>query len=88
MDLPWTDVSFVEHWDDLAKAHWLYSPTKQIFWTCDTPESLTVKADYVRFFNLGGLMFWEVSGDLDGELITALHHGLKVADPPETNPCS
>jgi chitinase len=86
-DLPWTDPSFQEHWDDLAKAAWLYSPTKQIFWTYDNPESLAVKADYVRFFNLGGLMFWEVSGDLGGTLIDALHHGLKVADAPTSNPC-
>ena len=86
-DLPLSDLGYTEHWDDLAKAAWLYNPTSQIFWTYDNPESLAVKADYVRFFNLGGLMFWEVSGDDGGTLIEALHHGLKVADPPTSDPC-
>lgn len=35
------------------------------------------KAHYVRKENLGGIMFWELSGDTpDGELIGAIADGL------------
>jgi chitinase len=86
-DLPLSDPDYTEHWDDLAKAAWLYNPTTDIFWTYDNPESLALKADYVRFFNLGGLMFWEVSGDDDdGTLIKALYDGLQSTADPVT-PC-
>lgn len=86
-DLPLSDPGFTEHWDDLAQAAWLYSPTSQIFWTYDNPQSLALKADYVRFFNLGGLMFWEVSGDDDdGTLIKAIDDALQSTEDP-VNPC-
>jgi chitinase len=36
------------------------------------------KAKYVRKNDLGGIMFWELSGDTpDGELIEAIDDGLK-----------
>lgn len=57
---------------------WIYDPTAQIFWSYDDPQSLGLKADYVQERNLGGVMFWELSGDTaDGELIAALHAGLE-----------
>lgn len=35
------------------------------------------KTKYVRLNGLGGVMFWELSGDTsDGELISAIHKGL------------
>jgi chitinase len=36
----------------------------------------------VRLNGLGGVMFWELSGDTsDGELITAIHEGLTGRGP-------
>ena len=41
------------------------------------PKSLKHKADYVRRTDLGGVMFWELTGDTDdGDLISAIHEGL------------
>jgi chitinase len=86
--VPLLGQGYAEHWDDLAKAAWLYNPATKIFWSYDEPQSLALKAQYVRFFNLGGLMFWELSGDDDpGTLITTLYDGLKTTSPTE-DPCS
>jgi chitinase len=57
---------------------WIYDSAAQIFWSYDDPQSLGLKADYVQQRDLGGVMFWELSGDTaDGELIAALHAGLE-----------
>jgi chitinase len=38
---------------------------------------MAAKADYVRSNRLGGIMFWELSGDTpDGELVSAIAGGL------------
>jgi hypothetical protein len=43
----------------------------------EDPKSLKDKTDYVRHRNLGGVMFWELTGDTDdGDLISAIHEGL------------
>ena len=56
-------------------AAWLFNGTS--FWTFDDPAVMTAKADYVREKKLGGIMFWELSGDTpDGELIAAISDGL------------
>ena len=57
------------------KAAWLFDGTT--FWTFDDPTIMNEKAHYVRKENLGGIMFWELSGDTpDGELIDAIADGL------------
>jgi Chitinase len=51
------------YWDSLAMAPWLYNQEKKIFWTFEDPKSIALKSRYVDAYNLGGLMFWELSGD-------------------------
>ena len=42
----------------------------------DDPTIMNEKARYVRKENLGGIMFWELSGDTsNGTLITAVRNG-------------
>jgi chitinase len=61
-----------------ARAFWIYSPTARIFWSYDDPEALREKAAYVRSSGLGGIMFWELSGDDPaGSLLTAISEGLR-----------
>ncbi|HUH06313.1 MAG TPA: glycoside hydrolase family 18 protein [Egibacteraceae bacterium] len=70
-----TDQGFTRYWDAEAQVPWLFDGTT--FWTYDDPESLGIKAEYVNDNGLGGMMFWEVTGDTsNGELITAIHSGL------------
>ena len=46
-----------------AQVPWLYNPATQIFITYEDPQSLGIKADYVRNNRLGGMMVWELSFD-------------------------
>jgi chitinase len=71
--------SFTRYSDRRAGAAWLFDGTT--FWTLDDPAVMSEKAEYVRRNRLGGLMFWELSGDTpDGELIGAIAAGLGRRD--------
>jgi chitinase len=66
---------FTRYEDTQAGAAWLFDGTT--FWTFDDPQVMRAKADYVRRNRLGGIMFWELSGDTpNGELISAIAGGL------------
>jgi chitinase len=68
-------AGFTRYEDSDAGAAWLFDGTT--FWTFDDPAIMHAKAQYVRSNGLGGLMFWELSGDTpDGELIDAIAAGL------------
>jgi chitinase len=72
-------TGFTRYWDRRAGAAWLYDGST--FWTYDDPPVMELKAQYVRKHKLGGLMFWELSGDTpDGELIDAIAGGLSGRD--------
>jgi chitinase len=59
-----SDSGFVYHWDDSAKAPYLYNPAKKLFVTYDDPKSIGLKTNYVIEKGLGGIMFWELGADL------------------------
>jgi len=67
------------HWDERAKAPFLWNETSRTFISYDDPQSIREKADYVRSKGLGGMMFWELSQDHNDELldviVTALTNG-------------
>jgi len=64
-------------WQDEAKVPWLYEPEKKIMVSYDDPESMRHKGVYVRERGLGGVMFWELTGDdADHSLLGALTQGL------------
>jgi len=66
---------FTRYEDRRAGAAWLFDGTT--FWTFDDPRVMTQKTRYVDDNDLGGIMFWELSGDTaDGELIHAISNGL------------
>jgi len=54
---------------------WLYNAERRIWISYDDSQSVELKARYVRERGLGGVMFWELSGD-DGTLLRAIHRGL------------
>jgi chitinase len=69
------DSGFTRYEDRRAGAAWLFDGTT--FWTFDDPRVMAQKAHYVNDNDLGGIMFWELSGDTaDGELIHAISSGL------------
>jgi chitinase len=78
---------FTRYWDETASAPYLYNPAEQVFWSYDDPESLGLKAGYVRYHGLGGMMFWEIAhDDAQGSLVKAIDDGLK-AEIPAKDPC-
>ena len=47
------------------------------FWTFEDPAVMQLKGEYVKANRLGGIMFWELSGDTPGgDLITAIASSL------------
>ena len=53
------------YWDDKAKVPYIYSPINGgTFITYENPQSLQYKLDYIKDLGLGGVMFWELDGDV------------------------
>jgi chitinase len=63
---------FDRYWDSKASAPYLYNPDKQIFVSYDDPQSVALKCSYVLTHKLGGVMFWDYSGDPSGALLRAI----------------
>ena len=70
---------FVRFWDPHALAPYLWNARRRIFVTYDDPESIRLKARYVRRHGLGGIMFWEYNDDPSGALLHALSSALTAA---------
>ncbi|WP_333645938.1 glycoside hydrolase family 18 protein [Lacrimispora sp.] len=54
---------------------WMFNGT--IFISYEDPQSIAQKTAYIKIKKLGGAMIWELSQDSDGELLNALHDGMK-----------
>ena len=68
---------FIRYWDPIASAPYLYSSEKQIFVSYEDPESLAAKCRYVLTHKLGGVMFWDYSGDPSGTLLGVINQTLQ-----------
>ena len=65
---------FVEHWDPVAKAPYLYNATDSLFISYDNPKSVKLKTKYVKENGLGGIMFWQLTDDTQQNgLLDAIH---------------
>lgn len=68
-----TRPGFARHWDDKAKAPYLWNAkTKQLV-SYDDEESVTLKCDYVREHGMAGVMFWQYASDPKTYLLTAIN---------------
>ncbi|MGH9457404.1 MAG: glycoside hydrolase family 18 protein [Thermoanaerobaculia bacterium] len=68
---------FERHWDEAARAPWLWNAETATFISYDDPASIREKARFVRRHGLGGIMYWEHSHDPDEVLLTVLYHSLR-----------
>ena len=68
---------FVRHWDDHAKAPYLWNSRSRTFISYDDPESIGIKAQYVKANHLGGMMFWELSEERNDELLDVIVRSLR-----------
>lgn len=69
---------FERFWDPVALAPYLYNSQTQIFVTYDDPESVAAKCSYVLKQRLGGVMFWDYSGDYAHELLNTINAHLRT----------
>src|SRR5690606_15515227 len=58
---------YMYHWDDVAKAPIIYNAEKKFFATFDDRRSVSEKTLYVKQHGLGGIMFWQLPHDADGD---------------------
>ena len=57
--------TYQRFYDSTMVTPWLWNSTRQVFLSTEDEQSLNVKADYVVSKGIGGIMFWELSGDYD-----------------------
>ncbi|MBO9657775.1 MAG: glycoside hydrolase family 18 protein [Chitinophagaceae bacterium] len=69
---------FTRHWDDKAKAPYLFNETTKHFISYDDEESVKLKCQYVEEKKLGGVMFWEYSSDPKGYLLNVINKTLSA----------
>ncbi len=75
---------YVRYWDEGTQTPYLFNEEKSIFITYDDPESMRIKAEYIREKGLGGAMIWEISQDHGVDLLDSLYSVLKdPIDPSE-----
>ena len=63
---------FERRWDARARAPFLWNGATGTFISYEDPESIRAKMDYAQEKGLGGVMFWELSQDRDGELLDTI----------------
>lgn len=73
---------FSQHWDDAAKVPWLSVQSadgKTLFaLSYENPQSVAIKADYIKSKGLGGAMFWEYGADEKNQLAKQLAESLGI----------
>jgi chitinase len=73
-------AGFTRYWDAAANVPYLYNAEKHIFISYEDQESLKAKCKYVREHKLGGVMFWDYSGDPSGKLLDTIDAGLGIGE--------
>jgi GH18 family chitinase/chitodextrinase len=61
--------TYTRHYDSVAVAPWLWNDSKKVFISTEDEESMATKVDYVINNGLGGVMFWELAGDFDYDVV-------------------
>ncbi|MEO1935991.1 MAG: IPTL-CTERM sorting domain-containing protein, partial [Myxococcales bacterium] len=65
---------------------WLHDPSNGFFLSYDDPASLALKKEYVLTNDLGGVMIWEMSSDLEDQLLNAVVPDMPPPTVPALNP--
>lgn len=58
-----SQAGYLQYWDNKAKAPYAYNSSTKTFATFDNLRSVLEKTKYAKSRKLGGVMFWELSGD-------------------------
>jgi chitinase len=75
------EEGFQEHFDPASEAYYRYSPKRKRFATFDNPQSVQAKVGYALKNGLGGIMFWQLSGDkYENGLLDAIDDAVKIIE--------
>lgn len=66
---------YTRYWDDISKAAYLYNG--DIWITYEDSEAIRYKTDTVKKLRLGGMMYWEQTQDLTGDIIATISKELE-----------
>ena len=72
-----SNASYKSGYDTVAKAPYLYNASAKLFYTYDNERSIGDKCDYMNANGLGGIFFWDFTGDypiLGNTLTTAIYN--------------
>jgi chitinase len=69
----------VRFWDSTAAALYLYNTENKTFITYNDAEAEAARAAYVKKHHLGGIMFWQYSGDPHNTLLDAIDIGFDIS---------
>ena len=72
-----TRRGFVRHWDERAKAPFLFNAGTNQLVSYDDEESVKLKCAYVREHGMAGVMFWQYASDPKGYLLSAIDEARK-----------
>jgi len=67
---------FVRHWDEKAKAPYLFNSETHQLITYDDEESVRLKCEYVIEYHMAGMMFWQYASDPNEYLLDAMNENL------------
>lgn len=68
-----------DHYDAATGSAWRYDGTQ--WWSYDNVATTKQKTDYIISHGLGGGMWWELSGDRNGELLGTMSEKFRAAAP-------
>ena len=71
------------YWDDTAQAAYVYDAAGDTFSSFETRASIAQKSDWAERLGLGGMMFWDITGDALGtseSLVDAAYESWVVGD--------
>lgn len=69
---------YERHWDETALAPYLFNPSDSIFISYEDTVSVRLKTEYAIRNQLGGIMFWELGGDVSEDgLLAAIHAAVR-----------
>ena len=62
-DLPFTGTGSTSGTDTKVIGAWTYDSSRKLLVSYDNPQTIKLKAQYIKTMGLGGAMFWDASGD-------------------------
>ncbi|MFF2018689.1 glycosyl hydrolase family 18 protein [Paenibacillus sp. NPDC058177] len=74
------DPANKRYFDPVTKTPYLFNADKKIFLTYEDQESLGYKLDYIKQKGLGGMMFWELTGDYSQQADGTYTYGTSLTD--------